>query len=135
MDNHIHVAVDPVIVKDGKILLIKRRSNVFAGTWVFPGGMVEYGETVEQAVVREAKEETGLDIEIIRLIGVYSDPKRDPRFHSVGISFLCRVKGGNLLKESDESTEARYFSLEEARKLDLGFDHRKILEDASRVIK
>lgn len=130
MENFIRVAVDPVIIKDGKILLIKRRSTVFAGTWVLPGGGVEYGETVEQAAVREAKEETGLDIEIVKLLNVYSDPKRDPRFHSVSTAFICKVNGGTLLKETDESTDAKFFSPEELKDLQFGFDHKQIVEDA-----
>jgi 8-oxo-dGTP diphosphatase len=120
------VTVDAAIISDGKIVLIRRANQPFQGMWALPGGFVDVGETVEAACVREAVEETSLQIDIQKLIGVYSDPKRDPRGHTVGIAFLCSVAGG-LLKAQDDAKEARWFSLDELP--DLAFDHAKVLAD------
>lgn len=82
------LTVDIVIKReDGSIILVKRLNPPFKDEWALPGGFVEYGETVETAAKREAKEETGVEIELIRIIGVYSAPNRDPRGHTV-----CRSK-------------------------------------------
>ncbi|MHC1636266.1 MAG: NUDIX domain-containing protein, partial [Candidatus Methanospirareceae archaeon] len=72
------LTVDVVIKKDEGYVFIKRKKEPYKGWWAIPGGIVEYGETVEEAARREAKEETGLDVRLIKLIGVYSDPSRDP---------------------------------------------------------
>jgi len=112
--------------------LVKRRFQPYKDYWAFPGGIVEYGETVENAAIREAKEETGLDVRIERLIGVYSDPKRDPRGHYVSVCFLCEPVGGTL-KTSDETKEVKAVTKEELIPIKLAFDHRKILDDLSLI--
>jgi ADP-ribose pyrophosphatase YjhB (NUDIX family) len=86
-----HLAVDFIIKFGEGVVLISRKN--FPHGWAIPGGFVEYGETVEAAAIREAKEETNLDIEIESLFGVYSDPKRDPRWHCVAVVFVCKGKG------------------------------------------
>ena len=86
--------VDPVIIRDGRVLLQKRSFGMFKGTWVLPGGRVEADEDTWHACVREAREETGLDVRIIRMIGFYDDPARDPEKHAVSMAFLCRPVGG-----------------------------------------
>ncbi|MFN4132745.1 MAG: NUDIX domain-containing protein, partial [Candidatus Hadarchaeales archaeon] len=99
----------------------------FKGKWAIPGGFVEYGERVEDAAGREAREETGLKIKLLRVLGVYSDPGRDPRGHSVSICYLARAVGGRLHGGSDAG-DARVF-----RRIpwkNLAFDHAKILKDA-----
>lgn len=97
-----------------------------------PGGFVEYGETVEKAVVREAKEETGLDVVIERLPGVYSEPNRDPRGHTVSVCFLCKIVAGRLKADTD-SKDVKEFKLSELP--ELAFDHEKIIRDAIRLLK
>ncbi|KAA0002406.1 MAG: NUDIX hydrolase [Thermoplasmata archaeon] len=121
------LTVDGVIIKDKKILLIKRKNEPFKGKWALPGGFVEYGETVEDAVIREIKEETGLDTKIEKLLGVYSDPVRDPRGHTISIVYLLSPKKG-VLKGSDDAMEAKFFDIENLPPL--AFDHEKIIKDA-----
>ncbi|WP_029520918.1 NUDIX hydrolase [Persephonella sp. IF05-L8] len=107
------------------IVLIERKNPPLG--LAIPGGFVDIGETVEQALVREMKEETSLDVEIIRLLGVYSDPKRDPRFHAVSITFVCKAYGQP--KASSDAKEVKVFKLEEIPFDKLVFDHAKILKD------
>jgi 8-oxo-dGTP diphosphatase len=119
--------VDVVIPsEDGKVVLIRRGSEPFEGEWALPGGFVEVGETVEEAAVREAAEETGLAVEVARLVGVYSEPERDPRGHNVSVTFLVRVLSGELAAATDASEAA----LLDPSSVELAFDHRKILDDA-----
>ncbi len=92
-----------------------------------PGGFVEVGETVESAVLREIEEETGLDARINRLFGVYSDPKRDPRFHVVSVVFVCDAEGEP--KAGDDAKRVRVYKLEDLPLELLVFDHRSILLD------
>ncbi len=125
--NHIRVTTDAIVIEDGEILLIKRGIEPFKGMWALPGGHVDYGETAEAAVIREAKEETDLDVEIIKLIGVYSDPKRDPRSHSIGIAYLCKANEGQA-KAGDDAAETWWFPLTDLP--ELAFDHAKMVEDA-----
>jgi 8-oxo-dGTP diphosphatase len=125
----ITLTVDPIIITDDKkIILIKRVFDPYKDYWALPGGIVEYGETVEEAAIREAKEETGLDIKIEKLIGVYSDPDRDPRGHFVSVCFLCKPVGGEI-KTSEETKEVKAFSKDEIKGIKLAFDHEKILRD------
>ena len=107
----------------GQVLLVRRR-NPPPG-WAFPGGFVEYGETVEQAAAREALEETGLSVRLIRQFHVYSDPARDPRHHSISVVFLAEADGEP--QGSDDAAEARWFDVTQLP--DLAFDHGRILQD------
>ena len=119
--------VDVVVPsEDGRILLIRRASDPYEGQWALPGGFVEVGETLEEAAAREAGEETGLQVDIVRLVGVYSDPDRDPRGHNVSVAFLVRVLSGELAAATDASEAA----LLDPSSVELAFDHRKILDDA-----
>jgi len=126
------LTVDAVIAKDGRFVLIRRKNEPFKGLWALPGGFVEVGETVEDAVRREAREETGLDIELIALLGVYSDPKRDPRGHTVSVVYLAKPVGGELCA-ADDAAEAAYFSPKDDP--DLAFDHAIILNNAIDALK
>ena len=125
------LTVDGVLVENRAVLLVRRRNPPFAGTYALPGGFVDYGETVETAVVREMREETGLDVRIDRLLGVYSDPTRDPRGHTVSVTYLVRRQGGTLAG-ADDAEEAAFFPLDAPPPL--AFDHAHILADAKRVL-
>jgi 8-oxo-dGTP diphosphatase len=124
------LTVDVVIeFPDGAILFVKRGNEPFRSQWALPGGFVEYGEVVEQAAVREAKEETNLDIRLDGLIGVYSDPQRDPRGHTVSIVFRATPVGGEPKAASDA---AEVLITKDYQELELAFDHRTIVSDATR---
>ncbi len=120
------LTVDTVIIYQGKIVLIRRKNPPFQGHFALPGGFVEVGETVETAAVREAKEETGLDVEIIKLLGVYSEPSRDPRGHTVSVIFLAVGKGN--IKAGSDASETGLFGMNDIP--ELAFDHKKIIENA-----
>lgn len=119
--------IDAIIEKDSKIVLIKRSTQPFKSMLVIPGGKVELNETVEEATVREALEETGLKIKLKEILGVYSGPKRDPRFHTVGTVFIAEPITKNL-KGSREGNPS-WYSLDEIDFESLGFDHAEILKD------
>ncbi len=126
------VAVDGVIPIDEKLVLIRRKYYPFEGKLALPGGMVEYGERVEDAILREMKEETGLDTEISELLGVYSEPGRDPRGHVISIAYVLNRVGGEL-KSGDD---AKAIELVEIDKIpDLSFDHNEIVEDFIKLRK
>ena len=125
------LTADGAIIKDGKILLIERKNEPFKGKWALPGGFVEYGEKVEDAVVREVNEETGLDTKIIDIVGVYSDPSRDPRGHVVTVVYLLEILDGEI-KGSDDAADAKFFDLNDLPKL--AFDHNVVLKDIIRRI-
>lgn len=125
--NHIAVAVDAIIIKEDKILLVKRGNNPFKNHWALPGGFVNIGESIEEAVLREIGEETSLTASITKLIGVYSKPDRDPRGQVISIVFSLKANG--TPKAEDDASETRYFSKEEMQGLDLAFDHKDIIFD------
>jgi 8-oxo-dGTP diphosphatase len=118
--------VDVIIPSERGVVLIRRGTEPFEGRWALPGGFVEVGETVEEAAYREAAEETGLAVEVARLVGVYSDPERDPRGHNVSVAFLARVLSGDLVA----ATDASEVTVLDPSSVELAFDHRKIIEDA-----
>jgi len=115
--------VDVIIEYGGGVVLIKRRNPPYG--WALPGGFVEYGETLEEAAVREAREETGLEVELLRQMHTYSEPSRDPRGHTISTVFIARGRG--QLRASDDAAEARVFKKDALPPL--AFDHGRILED------
>ena len=123
------LTVDAIIVDDGNIVLVQRLNNPYKDYWALPGGFVEYGEKVEHAVIREAKEETGLNIKLNKLVGVYSDANRDPRGHTVSVVYMASIVGGQLKSDSD-AKDVQYFEISELNKMDLAFDHKQILNDS-----
>jgi 8-oxo-dGTP diphosphatase len=125
------LTVDAVIVTDGKIVLIKRKEGPFQGQYALPGGFVEYGETVEAALRREVFEETGLVVQVISLIGIYSDPHRDPRGHIISAAFGAEIVSGVLAGGSD-AAEAIFWEITHLPPL--AFDHAQIIQDALRSL-
>lgn len=126
------LAVDCVAFDgQGRLLLIRRGNPPFQGQYALPGGFVEVGETVEDACRRELLEETGIRAGKLKLIGVYSDPGRDPRGHTVAPAFLTRVRSATA-KAGDDAAAAEWIS--NWKTLDLAFDHDKIIRDAEKLM-
>ncbi|MBP5700307.1 MAG: NUDIX hydrolase [Methanobrevibacter sp.] len=117
-----------------EFILIKRKNDPFKDHWALPGGFVDYGETTENAAIREAKEETSIDIESVKLFNVYSDPDRDPRRHTVSVTYLAR---GNFddANADDDAKDIRVCSFDDLKTLKIAFDHMKILEDAKKYLE
>jgi 8-oxo-dGTP diphosphatase len=113
-----------------RIVLIERRNPPFG--WALPGGFVDVGETLESAAVREAREETGLDAQLECLLGCYSNPQRDPRFHTVGVVYVARAAGKPIAADDAKDVVVADAS---DRSLPLAFDHRLILDDYLRFIE
>jgi ADP-ribose pyrophosphatase YjhB (NUDIX family) len=123
--------VDIIIEIESKgIVLIKRKNPPYG--WAIPGGFVDYGESLEEAAVREAKEETSLDVKLIRQFHTYSDPKRDPRHHSISTVYIAKSKG--IPKAKDDALEIGVFK-DSTLPDDIAFDHRSILKDYFRLRK
>jgi 8-oxo-dGTP diphosphatase len=118
---------------DNKIVMVKRKNPPYQGQWALPGGFVEYGESVENAAVREAQEETGLHVELDRLVGVYSQMGRDPRGHVVTVCFLANMVSGELKADSD-AEDVFKFTKKELNEMELAFDHEMILKDAFKFL-
>jgi ADP-ribose pyrophosphatase YjhB (NUDIX family) len=116
--------VDIIIEMDGGVVLVRRKNPPYG--WAIPGGFVDYGESLETAAVREAKEETSLDVRLLLQMGAYSDPKRDPRFHAISVVFVAKAEG--TPKAADDAVEIGVFRRETLPE-DLAFDHEKILQD------
>lgn len=116
--------VDIIIRVEDKIVLIERREPPWG--WALPGGFVDYGESLEDAARRKAREETGLELKDLRQFGAYSDPQRDPRQHN--ISFVFTAEGEGDLRGGDDAAGAGLFSLGDLPD-PLCFDHAGILED------
>lgn len=107
-----------------RIVLIKRKNPPFG--WALPGGFVDYGESLESAALREAKEETSLDVELLYQLGAYSDPQRDPRHHTISVVFVARATGEP--KAADDAEDVGLFNLNSLPG-QLAFDHAQILQD------
>ncbi len=116
--------VDIIIQQGGGIILIRRKFAPLG--WALPGGFVDYGESLEQAAIREAREETGLEISELLLLGCYSDPARDSRLHTISTVFVAN--GHGLPRAGDDAASLQLFPVD-ALPHHLCFDHRLILDD------
>lgn len=126
------LTVDAVWIRAGRILLVRRAAPPFRGAWALPGGFVELRETVEEALVRELREETGLTGRPLKIVGVYSGPDRDPRKPTTTVAFLVRGRGGTPVGH-DDAASAAWVPLSQAHPL--AFDHERIVADARRMLR
>jgi 8-oxo-dGTP diphosphatase len=126
------LTVDAVWLHRGRILLVRRGRPPFQGHWALPGGFVELDETVEEAVARELREETGLSATPVAIVGVYSGPDRDPRGSTTTIAFRMRGQARGPVG-GDDAQAARWVPISEAR--GLAFDHDRIVRDALRQVR
>jgi 8-oxo-dGTP diphosphatase len=127
------LATDCVVLDaKNRVLLIRRGNAPFKGRYALPGGFVDLGETVEDACRRELLEETGVKAGRLTLVGVYSDPKRDPRGHTVSTVFLTRVRSASA-KAGDDAAAVEW--VDRWQSLPLAFDHTKVLRDAMRLAR
>ncbi len=117
--------VDAIIEINDGIVLIQRSNPPFG--FALPGGFVDYGESLEEAVKREMKEETDLDLEDLKQFHTYSEPGRDPRFHTIATVFIAKAKGRP--KAGDDAASLKIMKLDEIEKLNFAFDHKKIIQD------
>jgi len=116
--------IDIIIeIEPNGIVLIKRKNPPYG--WAIPGGFVDYGESLEEAAIREAKEETDLDVKLNKQLHTYSDPKRDPRHHSISTVYIAKAKGRPQAR--DDAIEIGIFN-ESNLPEEIAFDHRSILE-------
>jgi len=125
------LTADGIVVLDSKILLVRRKFNPFEGRYALPGGFVEYGERVDECIIREVQEETGLRVSVDRLLGVYSAPDRDPRGHTVTLVYVLNLEGGTLADSVE--TKAEWTPLKSVPPL--AFDHDTIVADYLRTVK
>lgn len=117
--------VDIIIELEGKGIILIKRKNPPHG-WAIPGGFVDYGESLEDAAKREAKEETSLDVELIKQFHTYSDPKRDKRFHTISTVYIAKAKGEP--RAADDAAEVGIFNVDNLPE-PIVFDHKEILRD------
>jgi len=124
------VGIGAVIIESGRVVLVKRGRVPLLGEWSIPGGAVELGETVREAVIREAREETGLEIDPVALLGVFDRVIRDEngsvRYHYVLVDYYCRRVGGELCAGSD-CDGARWFSPDEVAGMPLPKDTAEVV--------
>lgn len=124
------ISIDAVIIKDNKVLLIKRGVEPFKGYWGTPGGYIEWDESAEDAVRREVREETSMDVEDVKFVAVKTDPHRHPK-QVIDLIYLVKTSGEP--KFGDDTTEAEWFDLDNLPS-ELAFDHKQNIEDARKII-
>lgn len=124
------MSVDALVVKGGNVLLILRGEEPFKGYWAIPGGHLDFDETLEGAALRELKEETNLDASKVKLLGLYSNPKRHPKQTPAATFIILDPKGEE--KPGDDAKECSYFPLDKLPE-NLAFDHREIIRDYKQI--
>ena len=121
--------VDAIIHRHSSILLVKRKKDPYKNCFALPGGFVNEGETIEDAIMREVYEETSLEVYPIDILGVYSDPTRDPRGHMLTVVFIVLVvKGGNPIP-GDDAQEISWIPISKINEIELAFDHKLLIQD------
>lgn len=122
---------DVIITREEAILVVKRKRNPFKDELAIPGGFINENETVEQAAVREIMEETALPIRLKEILGVYSDPKRDPRKHIITTVFIGEIIGNKKIEPvaGDDASAIKWISIGSISDFKFAFDHKKILND------
>lgn len=124
----IKATVGALIESDGKILLEKRNHEPFFGLWCIPGGHIDYGEPVEKALIREVREETGLQVINYSFFNYYTEYYDELNWHAVALIFVVYTTG-TLKKQPEEVQELRWFTREELHPLSFAFEHKRIVED------
>ncbi len=126
LNRMIHAADGLLVNEDERIVLIQRESATFHGFWAIPGGMVEEDETIEEALIREMKEEVGVQVKPKEILGIFSDPERDPRGRVLSTVFICDYEGD--LKAGSDAGRIILCSVKEALSINLAFDHNFIIQ-------
>ncbi len=122
--------IDAIVHNEkNQVLFIKRKNDPFKNHLSLPGGFVNYGERIEDALRREVKEETSLNIEPLEILGVYSDPDRDPRGHIISTVFVCLIMDNLKGKAGDDASDICWVSLNDIKNNTYAFDHKMIIED------
>jgi len=119
---------------DFNFILIKRLNDPYRDCWALPGGFVEYGESVETAAIREAKEETSIDVELIDLVNIYSKPNRDPRGHTVTVAYTAKGDLDSMKADSD-AKDIGVFNINDLNGINIAFDHEQIIRDCLKKAK
>lgn len=120
--------VDAIIQNSNSILLVKRSKDPYKNQFALPGGFVNEGETIEEAIKREVYEETSLEVHPIDILGVYSDPKRDPRGHIMTVVFIVLIVRGNP-SAGDDAKEISWIPIEKISDIKVAFDHKLVIHD------
>jgi ADP-ribose pyrophosphatase YjhB (NUDIX family) len=120
--------VDAIIQNSNSILLVKRSKEPYKNKFALPGGFVNEGETIEEAIKREVYEETSLEVHPIDILGVYSDPKRDPRGHIMTVVFVVIIVRGNP-SAGDDAKEISWIPIEKISDIKIAFDHKLVIHD------
>jgi 8-oxo-dGTP diphosphatase len=120
--------VDAIIQKSSSLLLVKRKKYPFKNQFALPGGFVNEGETIEDAIVREVYEETSLEVHPIDILGVYSDPTRDPRGHIMTVVFIVLVIRG-IPSAGDDARETSWIPINKIDEIEIAFDHKLLIHD------
>lgn len=123
---------DIIIHDPERGIVIIGRANEPHG-FALPGGYIDEGEQAELAAIREAREETGLDVELVGLLGVYSRPERDPRQHNLSVVFVARARDPDVLRAGDDACGAAFYPIDSLPE-PIVFDHRQILDDFRQVL-
>jgi len=122
--------VDIIIQRNSQVLFVKRKKEPFKGMLTFPGGFVDNYEKVEDTAIREVKEETSLSVKPIDILGVYSDPNRDPRGHVISTVFIAEISDDNTeATAKDDAVDIKWMDIDNIDNENFGFDHKKIILD------